>query len=212
MEITWYGHSCFSFSEDGFQTVIADPYNYEVVGHKPLSVKAGIVTISHQSPGHDHISAVKGNPFLIDGAGEYEVGNVFITGVQTNRKKADQRNTLFVYQFNDLSIAHMGGIQSLPDQKQIEQLGNINIALIPIGGRNGWNANKASELVSMLEPDYLIPMHYATSDSKVDLVPLKKFLQEMGADTPQQEDVFKISSHNPPFMDETSVVVLNYQE
>ncbi|MCD4752867.1 MAG: MBL fold metallo-hydrolase [Anaerolineaceae bacterium] len=212
MEITWYGHSCFSFSEDGFATVVADPYNHEVVGHAPLNVKAEIVTISHNSSGHNCLSGIKGNPFIIDGAGEYELGNVFITGVQTDRKEAHERNTLFVYQFNDLTIAHMGGMTNLPNQKQIEKLGNINIALIPVGGQDGWNANKASELVSMIEPDYLIPMHYATNESKVNMVPLQKFLKEMGADSPQREDVFKIKSINPPVMDETAVVVLNYQE
>lgn len=212
MEITWYGHSCFSFSEDGFATVVADPYNHEVVGHAPLNVKAEIVTISHNSSGHNCLSGIKGNPFIIDGAGEYELGNVFITGVQTDRKEAHERNTLFVYQFNDLTIAHMGGMTNLPNQKQIEKLGNINIALIPVGGQDGWNANKASELVSMIEPDYLIPMHYATNESKVNMVPLQKFLKEMGAGSPQREDVFKIKSINPPVMDETVVVVLNYQE
>ena len=212
MEIIWYGHSCFSFSEDGFQTVLADPYNHEEVGHKPLNLKAGIVTVSHHSPGHDYLPAVKGKPFLIDGAGEYEVGNVFITGVQTNRKEASERNTLFVYQFNDISIAHMGGLQTMPDHNQIEQLGNINIALIPISGRNGWNANKAAELASILEPDYLIPMHYATDQSKVDLLPLEKFLNEMGMDAVEAQKSFKISSNNPPIIDETNVVVLNCQE
>jgi len=64
----------------------------------------------------------------------------------------------------------------------------------------------------MIEPDYLIPMHYATDESKVDLVPLQKFLKEMGADSPLREDVFKIKSNNPPVMDETVVVVLNYPE
>ncbi|MCD6475604.1 MAG: MBL fold metallo-hydrolase [Anaerolineaceae bacterium] len=212
MEITWYGHSCFSFSEEGFATVVADPYNHEVVGYAPLNVEAEIVTISHNSSGHNCLSGIKGNPFIIDGAGEYELGNVFITGVQTDRKEAHERNTLFVYQFNDLTIAHMGGMTKLPNQKQIEKLGNINIALIPVGGQDGWNANKASELVSMIEPDYLIPMHYATDESKVNMVPLQKFLKEMGADSPQREDVFKIKSINPPVMDETVVVVLNYQE
>lgn len=212
MEIIWYGHSCFSFSEDGFATVVADPYDHEVVGHSPLNVEAGIVTISHNSSGHNCLSGIKGNPFIIDGAGEYELGNVFITGVQTNRKEAHERNTLFVYQFNDLSIAHMGGMTKLPNQKQIEKLGNINIALIPVGGQDGWNANKASELISMLQPDYLIPMHFATNDSKVDLVPLQKFLKEMGTDIPQREDTFKIKSITPPEMDETVVVVLNCRE
>lgn len=208
MEILWYGHSCFKFSEDGCATVITDPYDHKVVGHPPLKAKADIVTVSHHSPGHNAVDAVKGNPFVIDGAGEYEIGNVFITGVQTNNKPIGERNTLFVFHYNDLTIAHAGGMDTLPSQGDIELIGNINVALIPVGGSHGWTASKASELVTMLEPDYVIPMHYATDDSKLDLVPLNKFLKEMGVDSTQIQPSLVLRSDSPPLMEETTVVVL----
>ncbi|NSW54201.1 MAG: MBL fold metallo-hydrolase [Anaerolineae bacterium] len=212
MEILWYGHSCFRFSEDGCATVITDPYNHAVVGHAPLNAKANIVTISHNSPGHNAVEAVGGKPFVIDGAGEYELGGVFITGVQTSLKAPGERNTLFVFQYNDLTIAHMGGIEKLPSQGDIEQIGSINVALIPVGGSSGWTASKASELVTMLEPDYVIPMHYATDDSKISLEPLQKFLKEMGMESAPTQPSLVLRSDSPPLMEETTVIVLQCQQ
>ena len=208
MEILWYGHSCFQLSEEDCATVVTDPYDHRVTGHQPLKIKADIVTVSHQAPGHNGVEFVKGNPFVIDGAGEYEIGGVFITGVQTNQKTAGERNTLFVFQYNDLTIAHAGGMDKLPSQADIEQIGNINVALIPVGGSNGWSASKASELVTMLEPDYVIPMHYATDDSKISLETLNKFLKEMGVDSTQIESSLVLRSDSPLLMEETTVVVL----
>ena len=198
MKINWYGQSCFSFEEDDHATVVADPASLN------KKISAGIVTISHAGESNGSLQQIKGEPFVIDGAGEYELGNVFITGVQTNRKAADERNTLFVFHFNDLTIAHMGGIDKMPNQKEVEQLGNVNIALVPLGGAKSWGPAKAAELVSMLEPDYVIPMYYQDGSEK-----LKKFIKTMGTNVPEAVDTFDIKSENPPAADETSLVLLN---
>ncbi len=200
MKITWYGQSCFCFEEDDHATVVADP--------APLKEKlnVGIVTMSHAGDANGSLKNIKGDPFVIDGAGEYELGNVFITGVQTNHKTGDERNTLFVFHYNDLTIAHMGGIDKMPNQKEVEQLGNINIALVPLGGAKAWSPVKAAELVSMLEPDFVIPMYYEQGSDK-----LKKFLKAMGSSAPEALDAFEIKSEAPAAADETSLVLLNIQ-
>lgn len=200
MKITWYGQSCFSFEESDHATVVADP--------SPLKAKlsADIVAISHAGNGNGSMNNIKGDPFIIDGAGEYELGGVFITGVQTNHKKAEERNTLFVFHYNDLTIAHMGGIDKLPNQKEVEKLGNINIAIVPLGGAESWGPSKAAELVSMLEPDFVIPMYYEVGKGA-----LKKFMKAMGTNAPEALDDFTIKSESPPAADETSVVLLNIQ-
>src|SRR5512140_1282595 len=82
MEIIWYGHSCFRMTERSMATVVADPYDYREVGLEPLRFKADIVTVSYNAPGYNHTNAVKGDPHPITGPGEYEIGGVFITGVQ----------------------------------------------------------------------------------------------------------------------------------
>jgi L-ascorbate metabolism protein UlaG (beta-lactamase superfamily) len=77
-----------------------------------------------------------------------------------------------------------------------------------VGGGGGLNAAKAAEVVSLLEPGIVIPMHYGTSAALVKLAPLSKFLKEMGLGNVESLDVLKITQSTVP--DETRVIVLNY--
>jgi hypothetical protein len=140
------------------------------------------------------------------------VGNVFITAVRTNGKKRNTdelRNTLYVFDFDGISVAHLGNMRRVPSQSRIEALGTINIALVPIGGKDGLNAAKAVEVISLLEPGIVIPMLYSTSHSKLELDPLDKFLKEMGLGQLKAEKELDITSSAIPT--ETRVVVLDYE-
>ncbi len=211
MEITWYGHSCFRLTERSMATVVTDPFDSDVVGYESLKLRADIVTVSHDAPGHNFTGAVKGTSHEITGAGEYEIGGVFITGVQTDGsgKKAGEtpRNTLYVFDYDGLNIAHLGDLRKLPTQAEVEALGSVHVALVPVGGGGGLNAAKAAEVISMIEPNIVIPMHYGHPVSKMDLDPLAKFLKEMGLTTHETLPSIKITHSSLP--EETRVVVLD---
>jgi L-ascorbate metabolism protein UlaG (beta-lactamase superfamily) len=212
MEITWYGHSCFRLTERNFVTVVTDPYDYKTVGYDALKLKAEIVTVSHDAPGHNFSDAVKGTTHVLAGSGEFEIGGVFITAVQTdNGKKKDKvRNTVYVFDYDGITVAHLGDLQQIPTQSEIELLGTVNVALVPVGGGNSLNAAKAAEVISMLEPNIVIPMHYATPDSKIKLDELNKFLKEMGLGKLESQPSHKVTRTSLP--SETHVVVLDYQK
>lgn len=211
MEITWYGHSCFRLIERGMAAIVTDPFDSDVVGFQPLKLRADIVTVSHEAPGHNFVSAVKGTLHQIDNPGEYEIGGVFITGVQTdaNGKKAVEkpRNTLYVFDFDGITIAHLGDLRQVPTQGEVEALGTVNVVLVPVGGGNGLHAAKAAEVISLIEPDIVIPMHYGHKNSNVELDPLAKFLKEMGLAEPEPVASLKVTRSSLP--DETKVVVLD---
>jgi len=211
MEIVWYGHSCFRFIERGMAAVVTDPFDSEVVGYEPLKLRADIVTVSHDAPGHNYVNAVKGAMHKLTGPGEFEIGGVFITGVQTdtnNKKGAEKsRNTLFLFDFDGLTIAHLGDLSQVPSQSEVEALGTVNVALVPVGSGNGLNAAKAAEVISLLEPNIVIPMHYANPDGKLQLDPLSKFLKEMGLTSHETVPGLKVSRSGLP--DETKVIVLD---
>lgn len=212
MEITWYGHSCFRLTQRKMATVVTDPYDHTAVGYKSLKLRADIVTISHEAPGHSHLGAVRGSPRTIDGPGEYEIGEVFITGVRpssTGKKGGnDTRNTLYVFDYDGVTVAHLGDLHNVPNQTEIEALGTVHVALVPVGGGGGLNAAKAAEVVSLLEPGIVIPMHYQTPAAKLKLDPLNKFLKEMGLTNATPEPSLKVTASSIP--DETNVVVLEY--
>ncbi len=213
MEITWYGHSCFRMMERSMAAVVTDPFDHRQVGYEALKLKADIVTVSYNDPAHNHLSAVKGDAHALSGPGEFEIGGVFVTGVQTNgqtRKADEPRNTLYLIDFNGLTIAHLGNINRVPTQTEVEELGPVHIALVPVGGGLGLNAAKAAEVISLLEPSIAIPMAYGTPDTILKLDPLSKFLKEMGLNNVETVPSLKVTSASS-LPEETRVVVLTYQ-
>jgi L-ascorbate metabolism protein UlaG (beta-lactamase superfamily) len=216
MEITWYGHSCFRLTERNYATVVTDPFDHKSIGYDALKLKSDIVTVSHDAPGHNNTDAVKGASHVIDGAGEFEIGGVFITGVQTDGgssgKKKNQngiRNTIYVFDYDGITVAHLGDLKQTPTQSEIESLGTINVALVPVGGGGGLNAAKAAEVISLIEPNLVVPMHYSTPVVKVPLDSLNKFIKEMGLSKPEIQQSLKVTRSGLP--DEAHVVVLEYQ-
>jgi len=220
MEITWYGHSCFRLTERNYATVVTDPFDNKSIGYDALKLKSDIVTVSHNAPGHSNTDAVKGVSHVIDGPGEFEIGGVFVTGVQTDgsgsRKKARKenealsRNTIYVFDYDGITVAHLGDLKEVPTQSEIELLGTINVALVPVGGGGGLNAAKAAEVISLIEPNLVVPMHYATPAARVSLDSLNKFIKEMGLSKPATQPSLKVTRSGLP--NETHVVVLDFQK
>ncbi len=213
MEITWYGHSCFKITERGQTTVVCDPYDSQTVGYQPLKLKADIVTISHESPSHSFVKAVKSDPYIINGPGEYEVGGVFITGLRTDQHKKRENgqpvNTLYLIDFGGINIVHLGDMLQVPSQAEVESLGPVHIALVPVGDAGSLNAAKASEVISLFEPNIVIPMHYQTPATNLKLDPIGKFLKEMGLSAVETLPSLKVASV-AAMPEETQVIVLDY--
>ncbi|BAJ63929.1 MBL fold metallo-hydrolase [Anaerolinea thermophila] len=213
MEIFWYGHSCFRLVERGLASIVTDPFDHRVVGYEPLKLRADVVTISHDSPSHNYLDGVKGVSHVITGPGEYEIGGVFITGVQTNHRNGKEdtpRNTLYVFDYDGINVAHLGDLNHVPSQTEVENLGTVHIALVPVGDGSSLNAAKAAEVISLLEPNIVIPMHYHTPSCNLKLDPLNKFLKEMGLSEIETLPSLKISG-TAGLPEETRVIVLDYQ-
>lgn len=213
MDITWYGHSCFRLMERGKATIVTDPFSSDAIGYTPLNLKSDIVTISHQSPGHAHWEAVREARMVVDRPGEYELGGVLITGVAMMNKKAKEPryNVVYHIDYGSLHVAHLGDLDYVPSQADWELLGGeIHVVLVPVGGGGGLNAAQAAEVIGSLEPNIVIPMHYQTPHSKVDLAMVDKFLLEMGVNSPELLDSAKITASNLP--EQTQVLLLNYKD
>lgn len=210
MDITWYGHSCFRFTERGAATIVTDPYDPNL-GYGDLNLKADIVTISHHAPGHSSADAVKKAAYMLDRPGEYEIQGIFLTGVQTfNPNNPDPRqNIIWLFDFNDYTIAHLGDLDHVPSQAEVEALGPINVLLVPVGGGKALNSGQAGEVISLIEPSIVVPMHYQLPNSPIELDPLDQFLKEMGVSSADEIDTLKVTSSS--LNEETQVVILRKQ-
>ncbi len=208
MDILWYGHACFRI-KDRTATIITDPFD-KSIGLSPAGLKGDIVTVSHAHPGHSNVKAVKGNPFVIDGPGEYEVSGVFITGISsyhdTRNGREYGKNTIFVFEMDGLRVCHLGDLGHIPSQSQVEAIGDINVLLVPVGGGASLKASQATEVVSLLEPSIVVPMHYRLSGLAMKLDPVSKFLKELGVASAEEQDMLKVSASSLP--EETQVVLL----
>src|SRR5512143_3749212 len=183
VEITWLGHSCFRL-RDRAATVVTDPYGKDL-GLNLVRVRADIVTVSHDADDHNYVKGVKGDFQVLSGPGEYEVSAVFVTGLELRgERKAKKdamlqpRNTVFLFEFDDLTVCHLGDLEIVPTQAQVEEaLGEVDVLLIPVGGGDTLNASQAAEVVSLLEPHVVIPMHFHNPDVTLKLDPVNKFLK-----------------------------------
>jgi L-ascorbate metabolism protein UlaG (beta-lactamase superfamily) len=213
LDIDWYGQSCFRLRE-GNITVVTDPYD-KSIGYNLPRLRADIVSVSHDAPGHNCASAVKGDPKVLMRPGEYEVKGVFVTGVQTWRGagvagEAKEENTVFVFEFGEITVCHLGDLSRVLTQAQVESMPNIDILLVPVGGGSALDADKAAEAISQLEPSLVVPMHYRTPYVNLPLDPLSKFLKEMGVTEQPAQDMLRATRSQLP--QETQVVVLECKQ
>lgn len=214
MDITWYGLSCFRIRESGI-TLVCDPYD-KGVGLALPKLRADIVTISHDRPGHNAADRIAGEPKVLRGPGEYEVKNIFTTGLATYHRKQkaelSERNVAFFFEFGDLTVGHLGDIGEVPSQAEIEELniGEVDVLLVPVGGGDTLDPTRAVEIVGMFEPRLVIPMHYRLPGLAEGLAerlePVDKFLKELGAAMPEPVEMVKVSKSALP--EETQVVIL----
>jgi len=212
MEITWYGHACFRLRDKG-ATVVTDPYD-QSIGYTLPKIHADIVTVSHNHADHNCVSGIKGAPKVVDGPGEYEIKGVFITGIATfhDRKKGAQRgrNTVFLLEFNGLTICHLGDLGHVPTQAQVEALSDVDVLLIPVGGVSTIGAPQAAEVISLLEPKIVIPMHYKTKALTLKLASVNRFLQEMGLKKLAAQESLRVATSTLP--EETQIVLLDHKQ
>jgi L-ascorbate metabolism protein UlaG (beta-lactamase superfamily) len=209
MEITWYGQTCFRMSERGLATVVTDPYPPEIGLTLPRS-RAHIVTVSYDDPQCRYTSGVRGPFKLLDGPGEYEIGDVFVTGITTfaDSKRGASRglNTVFTFNFGGMTVCHLGRLGHVPTQSQVEDLGTVSILLVPVGDSGSLSPARASEVISLFEPSIVVPMYYKVEGLQVKLGTLSRFLKEMGLDKVDSQEVLKVSQTS--LSEETQVIVL----
>ena len=213
MILTWLGHSCFKIqdktSADGI-TVVTDPYDKKV-GFKAPNFEADVVTISHDHYDHNNAKSLRGEPFVIKAAGEYDVKGVAVQGVESyhDDKEGKDRgiNVIYRIEIDDISIAHLGDLGHPLDDKQLDVLVGTDILLIPVGGKYTIDAKKAVEVVAQVEPRIVIPMHYNIPGLAIEgLDKVDKFLKEIGI-KPTEEDKLRISKKDLP-VEDMEVVIL----
>ncbi len=204
------GHSCFRI-RGSHAAVITDPYPPDL-GYSLGKPTAHIVTVSHQHPGHSYVQGIGGKPRLITAPGEYEISGVLIIGIATfhDNEKGEKRgkNTAYLIEVDEISVCHLGDLGHILTTEQAEELDNVDVLLLPVGGVSTINATAAAELVRQLEPKVVVPMHYKTNCLNRELEPVDRFLKEMGVNEVNSQPKLSLTKAGLPIS--TQVFLLDY--
>lgn len=213
MNITWYGQSCFKLQSKDV-VLITDPFDKKI-GLKPPFGAGDIVTISHNHCGHNNFEVVKNNPFVIDGAGEYEIKKITVRGINSFHDSLEGKergnNIIYIIEMEDLKICHLGDFgQKNFTNGQLEKIGQIDILFVPIGGISTIDWKLASTIINQIEPRITIPMHYKISGLTGDLAKIdtaENFCKEYGISAKDAVEKLNIKKKDLP-QDETKVVLM----
>lgn len=221
MHILWKGQSCFQIivsQKAGEQVkIVIDPYSEEI-GLKLPKLEADILLATHGHYDHNNFKEVDPSagsgqaPFLIEGPGEYERKDIFVQGIPSfhDEKEGKERgqNTIYTIEAEEMRLCHLGDFgQKELTSEQVEQIGEIDILMVPIGGVYTLDAKGASKIISQIEPRIAIPMHYYLPKLKVKIDGLEPFLKEMGHKSATPEPKLLVKKKDL-ITEETKIVVL----
>ncbi len=203
MDITYLGAGSVKLVGRNL-TVVCDPYD-ESYGLGKAASKAEVVVLTGPE-GFGTIADAR----VFDGPGEYEVKHSMITGVPTRLHidESGHRGTAYSIMIDGVNVVVVGNIAGKLDQDQIENLGNVDVLVVPVGGKGlTLDAEGAAAVVTQLEPSYVVPVHYADDATKYPLPQdsVELFLKEMGV-KPEPESKLRVNPKEAPA--ETQVVLL----
>jgi L-ascorbate metabolism protein UlaG (beta-lactamase superfamily) len=210
LDITWLGHSCFRIK--GKEAIVVTDPCHPDTGYSLSKLRADIVTLSHSHRGHSYSEVIEGDFKVINGPGEYELKNIFITGIaafhDTTKGTERGKNTIYIIEIEGVTLCHVGDIGHVLSSELEEELGDIGVLFLPVGGINTIDGSTAADIVRILSPKIVIPMHYKTPALSRDIETLDKFFKKMGLKEIAPQPRFSINrSTLPPT---TQVVILNY--
>ena len=214
MDITYLGHSSFRIKTKS-ASVITDPYDSQMVGFKFAGIEGDIVTVSHDHKDHNASDKVSGAKKIVTGPGEYEIMGVSILGYASfhDSKEGSERgkNTIYVFEAEGLRLAHLGDLGHALSDDSIGRLGAIDVLMVPVGGEYTIGPKEASEVVSKIDPYFVIPMHYQLGglnpENFAKLAPVEAFLKETGMVT-ENMPKFSIKKEDIGEDQSTKVIVL----
>ena len=194
-EIRWYGHNCFRIrGKDA--VVLTDPVGKDT-GYSLARTTADVVTISSERPEHANLNAIKPEFDTVTGPGEYEMHEVFITGIRTHldeeKGKVRGHNTVYLIEMDGMTFCHLGDLGHALGEDDTEAIGDVDVLLVPAGSAT-LDPAKAAEITSQLSPKVVIPMQFATSSGDRSLANLENFCRNLGVSVPEPTEKLSLKA------------------
>jgi len=182
MKIKWLGLASFLITSDTGIGIITDPF--ETGGdlrYGEIKESADIVTVSHDHFDHNNVAAVRGNPQVVREVESVEVKRIRFQGIPSFHDEAAGklrgRNTIFCFEVDGVRLCHLGDLGHRLSDKQVSEIGIVDVLLIPVGGVFTIDAKVATEVCNRLRPKVIIPMHYRDGKCNFPVAGVDEFLQ-----------------------------------
>ncbi|HUL21214.1 MAG TPA: MBL fold metallo-hydrolase [Thermodesulfobacteriota bacterium] len=185
MKVKWYGHAAFLITSDEGTKIIIDPYEPGAFGgqlsYGKIKDQADIVLISHDHADHNDTAGLPGTPQAVKGSGPKTIKGISMKGVSTyhDPSKGSERgtNTVFTIKVNQIQLCHLGDLGHLLSDKELAEIGPVDILLIPVGGFFTIDPKEATRVAEQIKPRVLIPMHFKTEKCGFSIAPVEDFLK-----------------------------------
>lgn len=212
MILKWFGHACFLITSENGTRVLTDPFD-EKVGYPLPEAEADIVTTSHSHYDHNNVGIVRGAFQHLDKPGAYLANGIEIKGISTfhdadsGAKRGE--NTVFVFKIDGIRLCHCGDLGHALTPGQVEEIGEVDILLVPVGGVYTVDAAGAAEVMRQLKPAITIPMHYKTKALSFFLDGPDKFLDRAGGGRPAGKRELEITRES--LSSYPGIIVMEYR-
>jgi L-ascorbate metabolism protein UlaG (beta-lactamase superfamily) len=185
MKIKFYGHAAFLITSDKGMKIITDPYESGAYGDQlsygQIKDQADIVSTSHDHADHNDTKSLPGSPEIVKGSGSKTVKGISIKGIPTyhDSSAGSERgaNTIFTFSVDGMKICHLGDLGHILKEKELAEIGPVDILLIPIGGYFTIDPKEATKVAEQIKPKVLIPMHFKTNKCGFPIAPVEDFLK-----------------------------------
>lgn len=183
-------------------TLLTDPFESETSVRFPRTITPDVLVLSHQNRSKFNLEGALGEPFIVSDPGEYEVKGAFVTGIQDPAIDVgvEKRHVLYRFNLEGMTIAFLGQLKRKLTDREIEELGNIDILLLPVGGGDVMDSKLASEIIAEVEPRMVIPLHYDIPGLKTPLAGVDEFCKALVCKR-QDANKLKISKKDLPTED-----------
>ena len=211
MKIKWLGHSCFLITNKKGINILTDPFD-DTLGYKMTKEKINIITISHEHYDHNNTMGIKGKPVVLKGTVNRDTHKMIFKGISSYHDsvygKNRGNNTIFIIKTDEMVLCHLGDLGHVLENRQLEEINQVDILFIPVGGYYTLNHIQADQVIEQLKPKIVLPMHYKTDAIKWPIDPLSFFLDKKDNIKIMGENSFEIEAGALP--EKTAVYVLDY--
>lgn len=217
MLIRWFGQSSFYIISDDGVKIITDPYMPSSAGgfmnYGAIQVPADIVTVSHDHKDHSYTESIPDGYEAITHPVSKTVKGIHIRGIDSYHD-ADSgahrgRNIVFVFEVDRIQICHLGDQGYVFSPSEIEDIGRVDILLIPVGGKYTIDPDEATQLVNRMNPRIVIPMHYRTEKAQILPYGVEDFIRGKSNVVRLDSSGFETIKENLP--ETTQIIVLEHE-